>query len=123
MTREQLLHDLRDTRDYNATLPVEKGSLYNPDGPAAATEIERLVSTLQEIADAHVPDQPATSPLSETQWLVQHIRNLRRAAADELERMVASELQSDDCGLCGRESGESHREDCPARETDGEYVG
>lgn len=33
-----------------------------------------------------------------------------------------AEPEEDGCSLCGRESGESHREECPARETDGEYA-
>jgi hypothetical protein len=39
-----------------------------------------------------------------------------------IEQRRRDELDRDGCGLCGREFGESHREDCPISEEEGGYV-
>lgn len=51
---------------------------------ATFNEMLAAVAACQEIVDAHLGDQPATSPLSEYQWAVQHIKHLRAIAAAAL---------------------------------------
>ena len=57
---------------------------------ATINEMLAAVAACQEIADAHLPDQPATSPLSEYEWAIQHIKNLRRAAAAAIGQLNPS---------------------------------
>jgi hypothetical protein len=58
--------------------------------PAAAARIA-LETALQEIADAHLPDQPSAHGGSEYDWAVRHISRLRGIA---LGALAAPEVQS-----------------------------
>jgi hypothetical protein len=40
---------------------------------------------LERIATSHVPDQPAGNDVDETVWIMWHVRDLRKIAADALE--------------------------------------
>ena len=50
----------------------------------ARAESARLRAALAEIRDAHIPDQPASSGLSDGEWIVEHVRRLRKMALEAL---------------------------------------
>jgi hypothetical protein len=54
--------------------------------------------------------------------LVREAMNKLELADTYIEQRRRDELDRDGCGLCGREFGESHRENCPIREEEGGYV-
>lgn len=63
-------------------------SLHNepamPNGPCDCSA--RFQVALQEIADMHPGDQPASSGLTEEQWLRKHIVEMRVKAGDALSK-------------------------------------
>lgn len=52
---------------------------------AAEVRESELRIALRQIADRHVPDQPASSEYTELQWAYRHVRTLRRIALDAIE--------------------------------------
>jgi hypothetical protein len=51
----------------------------------AEARVKVLEEALQWIGDAHTPDQPATSPLTELEWTLSHVMNLRGQARTALQ--------------------------------------
>lgn len=49
------------------------------------TREQRLADALATIGDAHIPDQPASSGLTRSEWAVEHIKHLRRIAREALK--------------------------------------
>jgi len=52
----------------------------------AVNSHQALVDALKWIADAHVPDQPAASDVSEDVWVRQWVGRLRKTALDALKQ-------------------------------------
>lgn len=53
-------------------------------------DVERLRAALQDIADAHVPDQPAADGADERTYVMQHVGRLRGMAMCTLQPELAS---------------------------------
>ena len=51
----------------------------------ALVEAERYRAALVDIRGAHVPDQPADSASDEVSWVMRHVGDLRRTAANALD--------------------------------------
>jgi len=54
------------------------------DRIVAESRAQRFERVLRSIADAHIPDQPASSDVDELTWAKQHVSRLRRMALEVL---------------------------------------
>lgn len=55
------------------------------ENEALRRRVAALKGALGEIADAHIPSQPAAFNMSDLDWAVRHVRELCRIARDALE--------------------------------------
>jgi len=71
----------------DAALLVDEIDRLRARAEAAEQRVESLTKDLQEIADSHLPDQPAAFDMSDYDWAVKHIRYLRAIARRALSEI------------------------------------
>lgn len=72
--------------------------------PTMLINVEIMESALRDIVAAHVPDQPASSQVDETSWVMQHVGKIRAIAKNALDRARATapaQPTREVCSLCG----------------------
>ena len=82
---------IRDEGAWCAAVEREADAHLFVQADALKRDNARMVEALREIAEAHLPDQPAADGRTERDWAMMHIGKLRHWALNAINRLEVRE--------------------------------